>query len=119
MIPAAPVGSTLPEPTNLVALSPEILEPRRRQLGITHGVLDVLVAEVGLQGARVMATRREITQLIESLRLTSEPDLRGVRSSPLASIESPAAGCHPPGALPSGECHSGWADRIRFRSRAG
>ena len=37
------------------ALSPEILEPGRRQFGVAHGVLDVLMAEVGLQGAGVMA----------------------------------------------------------------
>jgi len=43
------------KPTKLVVLSPEILEARRRQLGIAHRVLDVLVAEVGLQGARVVA----------------------------------------------------------------
>jgi len=30
-------------------LLPEVLEPIRGQLGVAHGVLDVLVAEVGLQ----------------------------------------------------------------------
>jgi len=39
---------------NLRALPPEILEPRRRKLGVADGVLDVAVSQVGLQGARVM-----------------------------------------------------------------
>src|SRR5262249_41513384 len=37
------------------ASTPEVLEPRRCQLGVAHGVLDVLVAEPGLQRPRVMA----------------------------------------------------------------
>ena len=32
----------------------KILEPSRRQLGAAHGVLDIAVAQVGLQGARVV-----------------------------------------------------------------
>jgi hypothetical protein len=36
-------------------LPPEILEPVRRQLSITHRVLNVLVPEIRLQGAGVMA----------------------------------------------------------------
>src|SRR5215831_6026847 len=36
-------------------LSPEVLEPIRRQLGIAHGVLNVLVPEPGLQRPRVVA----------------------------------------------------------------
>jgi hypothetical protein len=35
------------------------LEPRRRQLGIAHGVLNVPVAEVGLQGPRVVPLVRQ------------------------------------------------------------
>ena len=34
--------------------SPEILEPRRRQFGVAHRVLDIAVPEVGLQRARVV-----------------------------------------------------------------
>jgi hypothetical protein len=37
------------------SVPPEILEPRRRQLGVPHRVLNVSVAEVGLQGAGVVA----------------------------------------------------------------
>src|SRR5437764_13944478 len=36
-------------------LPPEVLEPVRRQLGIAHRVLDVLVAEPRLQRAGVVA----------------------------------------------------------------
>jgi len=35
-------------------LSPEALEPIGRQLGVAHRVLNVLVAEVGLQSAGIM-----------------------------------------------------------------
>jgi hypothetical protein len=38
-----------------VSLPPEILEPRRRQLGIAHRVLDVLMTQVCLQRPRVVA----------------------------------------------------------------
>jgi len=36
-------------------LSTKVLEPIRRQLGVAHGMLDVPVAEIGLQGAGVVA----------------------------------------------------------------
>jgi hypothetical protein len=35
-------------------LTPEVLEPIRRQLGVTNRVLDVLVAEVRLQRLRIV-----------------------------------------------------------------
>ena len=47
------------KPTKLVVLSPEILEARRRQLGIAHRVLDVLVAKPSLQRPRVVAGVRQ------------------------------------------------------------
>jgi len=34
---------------------PEVLEARRRQLGVSHRVLDVPMPQIGLQGARVVA----------------------------------------------------------------
>ena len=37
------------------SVPPEILKPRRRQLSVAHGVLDVAVAKIGLQGAGVVA----------------------------------------------------------------
>ena len=36
-------------------LAPEVLEPIRRQLGIAHGVLNVLVPEICLEGASIVA----------------------------------------------------------------
>jgi hypothetical protein len=36
------------------SLAPEVPEPGRRQLGVSNGVLDVLVSEPGLQRARVV-----------------------------------------------------------------
>ena len=39
--------------------APEILEPRRRKLGVAHRVLDVAVAEIGLQGARIVSLVRQ------------------------------------------------------------
>ena len=35
-------------------LSPEVLEPVGRQLGVANGMLDVLVPQIGLQRPRVM-----------------------------------------------------------------
>jgi hypothetical protein len=43
---AAPAADVTPIATN--RLSPEVLEPVRRQLGVAHRVLDVLVAERSL-----------------------------------------------------------------------
>jgi len=39
--------------------TPEILEPMRPQLGVAHGVLDVLVTEPGLQRPCVVARVRQ------------------------------------------------------------
>ena len=36
------------------SVAPEVLEPRRRQFGKAHGVLDVAVAEIGLQRPRIV-----------------------------------------------------------------
>ena len=38
-----------------LVLSPEILEPARRQLGVSHRMLDIAMAQVGLQCPRIMA----------------------------------------------------------------
>ena len=40
-------------------LAPKILEPRRCQLGVAHRVLDIPVAEIGLQGPRVVPLVRQ------------------------------------------------------------
>jgi hypothetical protein len=42
-----------------VVTPPEVLKPRRRQLGIAHRVLDVAPSDIGLQRSRVMASVRE------------------------------------------------------------
>lgn len=39
------------KPRGLPSTSPEVLEPCRRQFGVPDGVLDVAVAEIGLQGS--------------------------------------------------------------------
>ena len=40
-------------------VAPEILEPRWRQLGVAHGVLDVAMAEPCLQGPRIVPGVRQ------------------------------------------------------------
>jgi hypothetical protein len=40
-------------------LPPEILEPIRRLLGVAHRMLDILVAEIGLQGPGIVALARQ------------------------------------------------------------
>jgi hypothetical protein len=42
------------------SIAPEILETRRRQLRVPAGVLDVLVAEIGLQRAGIDAVVSEL-----------------------------------------------------------
>src|SRR5262249_53384742 len=39
--------------------APEVLEPVRRQLGVPHRVLDILVSEISLQGASVVPPVRQ------------------------------------------------------------
>jgi hypothetical protein len=46
--------------TASIGLVPEVLEPVRRQLGVAHSVLNLLVAEIGLQRARVVAIIGEL-----------------------------------------------------------
>ena len=41
-------------------IAPEILEARRRELRIAHGMLNVLVPEIGLQRARIDAVVRQL-----------------------------------------------------------
>ena len=40
-------------------LTPEIFEPRRGELRVSHRVLNVLVAEIGLQSSRIMPSIRQ------------------------------------------------------------
>jgi len=41
------------------SVAPEVLEPRRRQLGVSHGVLDRSMAEPILQRPRIMPCIRQ------------------------------------------------------------
>ena len=58
----------------LSALSPKVPKSTRRQLGVTHRVLNVLVAEIGLQGARVVSLvgQGEATGMAEHVRVCLE-----------------------------------------------
>ena len=60
------------------SLAPKVFEPRRCQLGIAHRVLDILVAEVGLQGARVVPIVREFITagMPQHMRMRLEAQLR-------------------------------------------
>jgi hypothetical protein len=53
---------------------PEILEPRRRQLGVAHRVLDVLVPHPGLDRPRIVAS---VSQSVAA----SVPEHMGVTGS--------------------------------------
>ena len=55
-----------------LVLSSEILKAARRQLGVSHGVLDVTVAEVSLQRSRIVALvrQREATGVAEHVRVS-------------------------------------------------
>src|SRR5262249_1385283 len=55
-VPEEPQSSKSSAPS----IFPEILEAFRRQLGVPHRVLDVLVAEVVLQRARIDALVRQL-----------------------------------------------------------
>ncbi len=44
----------------LLSIPPEILEPLRRKLGVSHRVLDVLVPEVVLQRASIVSLVGEL-----------------------------------------------------------
>jgi hypothetical protein len=58
------------EPTN-GSIPPEVLEPRWRQLAVANSVLDVLVAEVGLQrpGVDTVVGQLEPTGMTQHVRV--------------------------------------------------
>ena len=62
----------------LPSLAPKILEPRRRQLGVAHRVLDVAVAEVRLQRSRVVSLvcQRITTGVPKHVRVRLETKLK-------------------------------------------
>src|SRR5262245_49985416 len=51
--------------------APEVLEPKRRQLGVAHRVLDVLVPEICLQRAGIVAgiSQRIASRVAEHVRM--------------------------------------------------
>src|SRR5216683_1676367 len=71
-------------------LSPEVLESPRRKLGVPHGVLDVLVTEVRLQGPRIMALirQRKPASMPQHMRVSLEPKPRRL-PSPLHKASKP------------------------------
>ena len=58
-----------------LSVVPEIFEPRRRQFGIADRVLDVLMTEVSLHGARVVPRvgQREAARMTQHVRMDLEP----------------------------------------------
>ena len=62
----------------MVTSTPKIIKTRRRQFRIADGMLDILVAEVGLQGASVMPLvgRRVAGGVPKHVRAGLEPKLR-------------------------------------------
>jgi hypothetical protein len=57
--------------------SPEVFEPARRQLGVSHRVLDVAVAEVSLQRPRIVALvgQRKAARVAQHVRMSRKAQL--------------------------------------------
>jgi hypothetical protein len=81
------VGKTLSRTSGIVrsssareniSLTPEILEPHRRQLRIPHRMLDVSMSKVSLEGSRVVASVRQrvAASMPEHMRVRLERQLR-------------------------------------------
>ena len=64
-------------PARRIRSSPEVLEPARRQLGVSHRVLDVAVAEVSLQRSRIVALvgQRKATGVAQHVRMSRKAEL--------------------------------------------
>ena len=75
---------------------PEASEPVWRQLGVAHGVLDVLVAEVMLQRSRIdtLVCQLEAAGMAQHVRMYAKPHLGGL-TEPLqhAAKADRAHGC--------------------------
>ena len=68
---------------------PKILEPRRRQLGIAHRVLDVLVPEISLKGSlrRLKISNNSSSSALVNLFTTKHPSKRSlIKYKPLRHI---------------------------------
>ena len=63
--------------------TPKILEPIRRQLGVAHRVLDILVAEIGLQGSGIVALVRQgkAAGMAQHVRMSFEAELGSFSSA--------------------------------------
>ena len=81
-------------------IPPKPLEPLRREFGVAHGVLDVLVPEVVLDRAGVVAVVRELVPaaVAEHVGMDGKPN---ADSSPVRarSLRNPAAVIGPPRSL--------------------
>ena len=64
-------------PAKRIRSSPEVFEPARRQLGVSHRVLDVAVAEVSLQRSRIVAFvgQRKTTGVAQHVRMSRKAQL--------------------------------------------
>ena len=73
---------------------PEVLEAGRRQLGVAHRVLDVLVAEIGLQGPRVEAVIGELEAagVSQHVRMHREVEVRPPRRAARPTCGIPPSG---------------------------
>src|SRR2546425_1907083 len=70
--------------------TPEVLEPMRCQLGVAHSVLDVLVTEVGLQCASVVASVGQgvTARVPQHVRVNREGHSRTLPYAPHQRVEA-------------------------------
>src|SRR5580704_12504664 len=80
--PAIHISKLLVDPPNIRS-APEVFEPVRRQLGVAHGMLDILVAEIGLQSPRIVALvgQREAAGVTQHVGMGLEAELGGLAST--------------------------------------
>jgi hypothetical protein len=64
-------------------VSPEVLEPRIRQLGVPSRVLNVLVPQIGLQRSRIHAVVRQLVSRVRfAFSLSAARPKRRAQQSP-------------------------------------
>src|SRR5271169_4231194 len=80
------------------SVSPEILEPIRRQLRVPDRMLDIAMAQVGLQGAGIMALvgQRETAGVPKHVRVCLELEAR----SRTSALYKPRKACRGEGRAP-------------------
>src|SRR5262249_54398374 len=81
------------DPAPSSSVPPKVLEPVRRHVGVSNGVLNVLVPEVVLQGPRVMAIVREFepTGMAQHVRVDREWHLGGLADALNEAVETDGA----------------------------